>query len=94
MKAKFLICIFEDAAKSHFISNCREERTFTEMEKVMRDELDSDARRLQVNMTLRGLRVERVMSENENVVDESDALNWPVKRINKLTPQCPEGLRS
>ena len=94
MKAKFLMCIFEEAAKSDFISNCREDITFTEMEKVMRDEFESDARRLHVNMALRGLKVERVMSENENVVDGSDALNWLVKCINNLKPQFPEGFRS
>ena len=31
MKAKFFICIFEDAAKSHFIANVREEMSFAEM---------------------------------------------------------------
>lgn len=36
MKSKFFICIFEDAAKSHFISNVREDMSFEEMENVMR----------------------------------------------------------
>lgn len=94
MKAKFFICIFEDAAKSHFIANCQEDMTFAQMEKVMRNEFESDARRLQVHMTLRGLSISRVMSDNDDVTDESEALNWLVKRINKLTPQCPEGFRS
>lgn len=60
----------------------------------MRTEFESDARRLEVHLTLRGLRLERVISENEDVADSSEALNWLVRRINKLTPQCPEGFRS
>ena len=40
MKAKFFICIFEDAAKSHFIANVREEMSFAEMETIMRVEFE------------------------------------------------------
>ena len=45
-------------------------------------------------MTLRGLPIETAVSQNEDVTNESDALNWLVKRINRLSPQCPEGFRS
>ena len=60
----------------------------------MRMEFESDARLLQVHMTLLSLRIETAVSQNEDVANESDALNWLVKRINRLSPQCPEGFRS
>ena len=58
---------------------------------VMRTEFESDIKLLQVYMTLRGLRIERVFSENEDVINETDALNCIVKRINKLATQCTKG---
>ena len=94
MKVKFLIRKFQDAAKFHVIANCREYMTFTDIEKLIRDEFESDSRGLQLHMTLRGLRVERVLSENENFVDESDGFTGLVKRINTLAPKCPDGFRS
>ena len=94
MKAKFFICIFEDAAKSHFISNVREEMSYAEIEKIMRAEFESDARRLEVHMTIRSLRIESAVSQNEDVTNDSESLNWLVMRINRLTPQFPEGFRS
>ena len=67
MKAKFFVCIFEEAAKSHFIANIREDMSYAEMESVMRAEFESDARRLQVHMTLRGLRIQSAIANNDEV---------------------------
>ena len=93
MKAKFFICIFEDAAKSRFISNFQEEMSFAEIEKIMRAEFESDALRLGVHMTIRSLPIESAVSQKEDMTNDSESLNWLVKRINRLTPQCSEGFR-
>ena len=94
MRAKFFVCIFQDAAKSHSIANVREDMSFEEMGRVMRNEFESDARRLDVHMTRRVLSLEKTLPAIEEVLSDSERLNWLVKRINRLTPQCPEGFRS
>ena len=68
--------------------------TFDEMVLTMRNEFESDARRLQVHLTLRQLKIDKIIEQKEEVSDDSEALNWLVKFINKLTPQCPEGFKS
>lgn len=56
--------------------------------------LEWDDRRLQVHLVLCGLNIDCFISDNEEVLDDSDALNWIVKHINKLTPQFPDALPS
>lgn len=67
---------------------------FEEMEMIMRAELESDVRRLEVHMTLCSIRIETAFYQNEDVTNESDSLNWLVRIINQLSPQYPEGLSS
>ena len=94
MKSRFFTCIFEDATKSYFIASYSEDVKFGETRMLVRTEFESDARRLQAHMTLRGLQIESFMPENDEVIDEPDALSWIIKRINKLYPQFPDVLRS
>lgn len=58
---------------SHALS--RSAPTFMQMETIMRVEFESESSKLQVNMLLPGLSVERLVSDNDDVADESDALN-------------------
>lgn len=67
--------------------------SFEEMESVMRRVFESDTCRFEVLVTLRGFRLEKTLSDIE-VLNDLDDLNWLMKRINRLIPQCPEGVRS
>lgn len=92
LRAKCFICIFEDADKSHFVSNVREEMSFDEIENTMRPELERDARRLQIPTILGVSRVEASISQNEEVLNDSDGQNWLVKRINRFSPEMARGI--
>lgn len=63
---------------------------FKKLEEIMRMEFESDSCRLKVHLTLPILNIDRVIYDNEEVLDDSDALNCTIKRINKLTPKFPE----
>lgn len=53
-------------------------------------DFESDGRRFQVHLTLFGLNIDHVISDSEEVLDESESLNWIFKRIKNKTLQCPE----
>ena len=67
--------------------------TFEQLEKMMVDEFDNNARQLTIYAELESITIEKVM-EDANTTDFDAGLTKLVEKINLLFPHCPETFRN
>lgn len=80
-------------AKIFYINKSSSQMCFEDVEKLMKDEYNSDARQIQVKGQLDTLKLQKYMEEN-SIKDVSTGLTKIVELIENLVPQCQPDFRT
>ena len=82
-----------DPARAYFLSNVQPGMSFSEIEKLMNAEYNSNSRQIQFHRLFASLRIDEI-KEEKNLSSHQETLKDIIQTIDKLVPQCPPTFRS